>query len=389
MHRRRFGRTGLSMPVFSCGGMRFQASWTLGDRFSADSQKNLERCVDVALDHGLNHFETARGYGTSEEQLGRALARHARDRLILQTKIAPREDPREFEKNLEESYQRLRVDRLDLFAFHGLNDQRRIERLDRCFEVVERHRARGRIGHVGFSTHGNLPTILRLIESDRFDYVNLHWYFIFQENFPAIAAAARHDMGVFIISPTDKGGHLHSPRPLWVQACAPLHPMQFNDLFCLSHEEVHTLSLGAARPTDFDLHLAVLPMLARAGSLVAPIAGRLQGHMNDAIGTDYAATYLDGLPEWEDLPGGVNVRRILWLHNVANAWDLIPYARTRYNMLSTDDHWFPGNKAVDFDAAALDRALFASPHRARIPGLLREAHALLDDGASIGETSSR
>ena len=42
-----------------------------------------------------------------------------------------------------------------------------------------------------------------------FDYVNLHWYFINQTNSKVINLANKHDLGVFIISPTDKGGHLH------------------------------------------------------------------------------------------------------------------------------------------------------------------------------------
>ena len=53
--------------------------------------------------------------------------------------------------------------------------------------------------------------IVSSIESNQFDYVNLHWYFIFQDNEVALAAANRFDLGVFIISPTDKGGHLHTP----------------------------------------------------------------------------------------------------------------------------------------------------------------------------------
>lgn len=53
--------------------------------------------------------------------------------------------------------------------------------------------------------------IVRAIETNRFDYVNLHWYYINQLNWPAIAAAQERDMGVFIISPSDKGGHLHTP----------------------------------------------------------------------------------------------------------------------------------------------------------------------------------
>ena len=74
--------------------------------------------------------------------------------------------------------------------------------------------------------------IVKTIETDRFDYVNLHWYYINQVNWPAIEAAQRQDMGVFIISPSDKGGKLYEPPPKLVELCKPLSPMQFNDLFC-------------------------------------------------------------------------------------------------------------------------------------------------------------
>src|SRR5437016_1569037 len=69
---RRFGRTELQIPVFSCGGMRYQQSWNDKDKFdpAGDNQKNLEACIRRSVDVGINHIETARGYGTSEEQLG-------------------------------------------------------------------------------------------------------------------------------------------------------------------------------------------------------------------------------------------------------------------------------------------------------------------------------
>ena len=69
-------------------------------------------------------------------------------------------------------------------------------------------------------------------------------------------------MGVFIISPSDKGGQLYNPPAKLVDLCQPLSPMVFNDLFCLSHPQIHTLSLGAARPTDFDEHLKTLPIIS-------------------------------------------------------------------------------------------------------------------------------
>ena len=41
-------------------------------------------------------------------------------------------------------------------------------------------------------------------------------------------------MGVFIISPNDKGGKLQEPGEKIKSLCAPLTPMQFNDLYCLA-----------------------------------------------------------------------------------------------------------------------------------------------------------
>ena len=70
---RRFGRTGLAMPVLTLGAMRFQYAWkdVEWSEIPAASQQNLERTVLHALDLGMYHIETARGYGTSERQLGR------------------------------------------------------------------------------------------------------------------------------------------------------------------------------------------------------------------------------------------------------------------------------------------------------------------------------
>src|SRR5215475_1295003 len=98
MHYRRFGRTELPMPVISCGGMRYQFKWqdvAPGDIPKAN-QANLEACIHRALEVGINHIETARGYGTSEMQLGSVLPKLPRDKIIVQTKVTPRENPAEF-----------------------------------------------------------------------------------------------------------------------------------------------------------------------------------------------------------------------------------------------------------------------------------------------------
>jgi predicted aldo/keto reductase-like oxidoreductase len=81
-------------------------------------------------------------------------------------------------------------------------------------EVLKRYQEQGVIGNVGFSTHAPYRVICDAISTDLFDFVNLHYYYFFQKNFGAVQLAAAHDMGVFIISPNDKGGQLFNPSPL-------------------------------------------------------------------------------------------------------------------------------------------------------------------------------
>ena len=379
---RRFGRTGLDLSVFSCGGMRAQQSWSRTASVSDDSQKNLEAVVARARALGINHFETARGYGTSEAQFGRALAAHPRASFVLQTKLRPHDDPRVFERQLEESFALLGVSVIDLLAVHGVNTAREAEltlRPGGCLEVLERFRRAGKLGHLGFSTHAPTPLILDVIASDRFDYVNVHYYYIFQDNRPALDAARAHDMGVFIISPTDKGGRLHQAPARLRQLCAPLAPLAFNDLWCLNHQQIHTLSIGAAHPSDFDAHVQILDQLAGAEGLLAPIVARLEQRYAAAVGEDFARRWREGLRDWTELPGQINVKRILWLRNLVHAFDLLDFAKERYAAMSPDDAWVPGARAAEVDDGAMRAALADAPFCDRIPGLLREAHALLHD----------
>ncbi len=382
MKYRRFGRTDLQMPVFSCGGMRYQQSWDDVDPKAVEEagQRNLEATILCALELGINHIETARGYGSSEMQLGWVLPRLPREKMIVQTKVGPTADPREFRKTFDTSMRYLKLDHVDLFTLHGINNAELLDwslRPGGCLDAARQFQRDGRCRHIGFTTHATTDIILRAIESDAFDYVNLHWYFVNDFNWSAIEAATARDMGVFIISPTDKGGMLHQPVAKMRELSAPLSPMQFNDLYCLARPQVHTLSIGAARPTDFDEHVAALAHYDRAAEVIAPIEARLRGEMEHALGDDWWASLWRDLPNYTDVPGEVNVQEILRLWSFAKALDLTDWAKMRYNLMGNAGHWFPGTNAAHFDAAKIRAALDGNPFAERIPGILTEAHTLL------------
>ena len=108
IEKRPFGRTGHDSTVTLFGAAALKAA----------SQSEADRTLDVLLEYGVNHIDTAPRYGDAEERIGPWMAAHRKD-FFLATKTAQR-DFKGAREELSRSLERLRVDSVDLIQMHAL-----------------------------------------------------------------------------------------------------------------------------------------------------------------------------------------------------------------------------------------------------------------------------
>jgi uncharacterized protein len=365
MLQRRFGKTKLNLSVFSLGTMR-----------CLDDRQTYCQTIESAIALGINHLETARGYGQSETFLGQALQNLAipRQAIYLTTKLTPTPDRLQMSQWLDESLARLQTDYVDCLAIHGINTWEHLEWITKpngCLAAIETAMAQGKVRHLGFSTHGSLELILAAIKTNIFEFINLHYYYFFQRNYEPIALAAEKDMGIFIISPGDKGGKLYTPSAKLVELCAPISPLELNYRFLLSDRRITTLSLGAAHPAELIAPLQVADGDHPLTIEEKEIFTQLEQQLTTSLGLDLCRQCHQCLP----CPEQINIPEILRLRNLTIAYEMEDYGQYRYGMLESAGHWFPGmkgNRCTD-----CGDCLPRCPEQLAIPTLLRDTHQRL------------
>ena len=366
MQYRRFGKTNLHISVFSLGTMRYLASF-----------ENARRTIQEAVALGINHVETASGYGKSEEYLGEAIKAGlsiSREQLRITSKIPPTVDADTMRRCIDKSLKNLQLDYLDCLGIHGLNTWQHLDWVraeNGCMRAVREAVADGRVRHVGFSTHAPLEVILAAINTDFFEFINLHYYYFFQRNAAAIELAAEKDMGIFIISPADKGGRLYTPPEKLKELTYPFSPLELNYRFLLSDKRITTLSVGAAIPEELIEPLKVADRNGELTSEEISVFEKLEQHQNTVLETEKCSQCYECLP----CPENINIPEVLRLRNLAVAYDMEDYGKYRYGMFENAGHWFPGMKGSR--CTECGECLPRCPEELDIPVLLKDTHERL------------
>lgn len=162
MRYTQLGSSGLTVSRMALGTMTF-GQYSFATFHANVDQDTADRMVGLALDAGVNLFDTAEGYGQgrSEEVLGAALRRaNARDRVVIATKVSTftqGDDPdlvrlsyRHVVGNAEQALRRLGTEWIDLYQLHAPDF---VTPWDETLRALDDLVTRGLVRYVGWSNH--------------------------------------------------------------------------------------------------------------------------------------------------------------------------------------------------------------------------------------------
>jgi aryl-alcohol dehydrogenase-like predicted oxidoreductase len=249
MEHRRLGRLGRENSVLIFGGAAL----------AEVGAEEADRAISLALEAGVDHFDTAADYGDSELHYRRWMA-EIRDDIFLSTKTGEREGDAA-RRQIEASLERLRVDRVDLIQLHAvcdLDDLDRTTRAGGALEAAVGARDEGLVGAVGITGHGHEApaTHIEALRRYPFDTVLTPWNYVlstdegYRRDFEALVEEMGHqDAGLMTIKTVSRrnwpeGNPLEGQRrATWYE---PFEEQEYVDAavsFVLAREEITGIAM--------------------------------------------------------------------------------------------------------------------------------------------------
>ncbi len=212
---------GMKLSALGMGNMRLPV--LDGDDSRIDA-RTAQEMVDYCMAHGVNYYDTAWGYhgGNSELVVGELLAKYPRESFYLASKF-PGYDLNNMGKTaeiFEKQLEKCRVDCFDFYLFHNVCEMNIDAYLDPkygTFDYLMAQKRSGRIRHLGFSAHGDIPTMRRFLEAYgrdmEFCQIELNYFdWSFQDAKGKLELLREWNIPVWVMEPV-RGGQLAKQRP--------------------------------------------------------------------------------------------------------------------------------------------------------------------------------
>jgi predicted aldo/keto reductase-like oxidoreductase len=196
IEKTRLGKTDMMVTRIGFGGIPIQRL----------TEEDAVAVVKGCLDRGINYIDTANGYSTSEERIGKAIAGR-RESVFLATKTMARKGEGVTE-NLKLSLKRLGVDYIDLYQFHGVSDDKSLDLVlapGGPLSVAQEAKKAGIIKHIGITSH-QIDAAKRAVACGHFETIMFPFNFVTDEAASELLPLAKkHDVGFIDMKPLAGG----------------------------------------------------------------------------------------------------------------------------------------------------------------------------------------
>jgi len=220
MQYRKFRSVEKEISLLGLGVMRLPRL----ENGKADEETGID-LIRYAVDHGVNYIDTGYTYhgGDSERIIGKALKDGYREKVLIADKLPIWlvEKEEDIQPIIEEQFSRLDVDHIDMYLIHNIVPEvwEPIKKFN-VFGHLQKLKDEGRIGHIGFSFHGDYDLFTEVIDEYPWEYCQIQLNFLdknIQAGLKGLAYARERDIDVIIMEPL-KGGRLSDKVPPSVQA---------------------------------------------------------------------------------------------------------------------------------------------------------------------------
>ena len=339
MQYRKFGSLDWRASALGFGCMRLPL---LNNDSGEIDEREATRMVRLAIDRGLNYIDTAYPYHreNSERFVGRVLQDGYREKVSLATKLPVWKvnEAEDFDRLLNEQLAKLQTDHIDFYLLHALGSERwPLVRDLGVREWLLKARASGRIRHIGFSFHDELPVFKEIVDAfEEWDFCQIQYNYIDIENqagTEGLQYAAARGMGVVVMEPLLGGRLVNPPEPIqaiWDESPVRRSAADWALQWLWNQPEVSLVLSGMTtfQQVEENLASAETSSVGKLTPVEQTLVDGARVKYQELCPVD--CTHCDYC---QPCPNQVNIPRIFELYNQASMYNILPQSRKQYEKM--------------------------------------------------------